>query len=188
MWPVFHSSFSRTSPSWTSPERIRSWTCSGVASWTRFLISAKKSRYVGIRAPLRSILNRPVHSEIPGMLGFPRGDAVIRPAPVPLPPGARDPGRWVARARHGGGARSLRYITVASGCRHPVRERARTLRRSRHLLGVRADDHERLQGGRLRGHRSAGYARGAALGRARRSRPSNALLERVGQSGRPADP
>src|SRR5438132_909066 len=33
MWPAFHSSFSRTSPSWTSPERIRSWTCSGVASW-----------------------------------------------------------------------------------------------------------------------------------------------------------
>src|SRR6266478_5938049 len=71
MWPAFHSSFSRTSPSWTSPERIRSWTCSGVASWMRFLISAKKSRYVGIRAPSCSMLNRPVRRIFPVCSDFP---------------------------------------------------------------------------------------------------------------------
>src|SRR5207248_5649953 len=64
---------------------------------------------------LCSILNRPVRSEIPDMLGFPRGDAVIRPASVPVPPGPRDPRRWVARARHCRRARSLHLVTVAIG-------------------------------------------------------------------------
>src|SRR2546429_7732297 len=188
MCPAFHSSFSRTSPSWISPVRIRSSTFSGVASVMRFLMSAKYSRYVGIPAPLGLILNRLVHSEIPDMLGFPRGNTVFRPAPAPVPPGARHPRGRVARAWHRSRTRALRVVTLAGRCGRAVRQHPRPFRWSRRLLGDRAGYHQRAEGGRLRSHRRTRRAPGAALGRTHGPRGFDALLERLGQPRCPPDP
>src|SRR5436190_13444168 len=122
------------------------------------------------------------------MLGFPGGDALFRPAPVPLPPGARDPCRRIARARDGGRARALRIRRESRRSGHAIRKRPRAIRWARGLLGDRAGHHQRAQGHWLRGHRDARRASPAALGRPRRARAFDALLERVGQPGGPADP
>src|SRR2546428_1273452 len=126
--------------------------------------------------------------DIPGMLGFSRGDAVLRPAPVPLPPGARDPRRWFARARDGGRPCPFHVGPLPGGCGKLVRWRARPLRWARDLFGDRAGDHERAQGGQLRGDRYTGHAPRAPLDRSHRPRGRDALLERVGESGGPAAP
>ena len=122
------------------------------------------------------------------MLGFPRGDPVFRPASVPRPLVARDPCGWVAGARNSGRARSFRLTPLPSRRGNVVWKRPCPVRRARHFLGDRARDHERAQGGRVRSYRRAGCAVGAAMGRPGRSGDRDALLERVGQSRRPADP
>src|SRR2546428_10047790 len=124
-----------------------------------------------------SMLNRPGRSEIPGMLRFSRGDAVLRPAPVRVPPGARDPRRWFARARDGGRPCPFHRGPLTRGCGKPVRWRARPLRWAGDLFGDRAGDHERAQGGQLRGDRYAGHAPRAPLDRPHRPRGRDALLE-----------